>query len=102
MREYAIDSHILSVWGIRDLTDASNAASMGPILDWRYSSRLNDVVGTADATFNAVEAGGDTDSLTGAKAAADCSRTAMSAARYVNLAMFSIVEYCCVNQQPIC
>jgi hypothetical protein len=71
MREYAIDSHILSVCGMRDLTDAANASSIGPILDLRYSSRLNAVFGRADATFNEVEAGADTESLTGAKAAAD-------------------------------
>ena len=73
---------------------------MGPILDSRYSSRLNAVEGTADATFNLVEAGGDIESLTGAKAAADCSRTAMSTARYVNLAMFFCCYclWCYVNQ----
>lgn len=34
------------------MTDASRADSMGPILEARYSSRLNDV--SAEATFNAV------------------------------------------------
>mmetsp|Transcript_27610 Transcript_27610/g.41142 ORF Transcript_27610/g.41142 Transcript_27610/m.41142 type:complete len:81 (+) Transcript_27610:865-1107(+) len=54
-----------------------------------------------EATFNAVEAGGDTGSLTGAKAAADCRRTARSAARYVNLAMFSIAKCCYIINRYI-
>ena len=47
-----MDSHILSVWGMRDLTEASSADSMGGILDVRYSSRLN---GWVAATLSGVD-----------------------------------------------
>lgn len=39
-----MDSQILSVWGMRDFTDASRADSMGPFLERRYSSRLKGCV----------------------------------------------------------
>ena len=71
-----MDSHILSVWGMRDLTDSSRADSMGPFFESRYSSRLNDV---ADATFSAVE-GGEKLSLAGVKALVECNCNAKRAA----------------------
>ena len=47
-----MDSHILSVWGMRDWTEASSADSMGGILDVRYSLRLNGLVA---ATLSGVD-----------------------------------------------
>lgn len=71
-----MDSHILSVWGIRDLTDASSADSMGPFFESRYSSRLKDV---AEATFSAVE-GGEKLSLVGVNAGVEYNCNAKRAA----------------------
>mmetsp|Transcript_34868 Transcript_34868/g.74342 ORF Transcript_34868/g.74342 Transcript_34868/m.74342 type:complete len:146 (-) Transcript_34868:73-510(-) len=84
MREYPIASHILSVWGIRDFTDAARASSIGPFFDRRYSSRLkavdvDEVV--ADSLSAAAEEWCDGDGfLAGTKAEAYRMETARSAA----------------------
>jgi hypothetical protein len=71
-----MDSHILSVWGMRDFTEASRADSMGAFLERRYSSRLK--VGVADTWRDVVR--GEL-SFAGVKAAACWNVKAKRAAR---------------------
>lgn len=79
-------SHILSVWGMRDFTDASRAASMGPFLERRYSSRLKD--GAVADSLNTVRVE-EEDVFEGTKAEAYCIDIAKSAALKQDKFIFS-------------
>jgi len=75
---------------MRDLTDASRAASMGPFLESKYSSRLNVEEEVVEATCSVVvdvDVIGDETSLAGVNADTHCKEEVIAAQRAAALMM---------------